>query len=145
MSPYDLEDLMDTDIKSTHEEELRAPSTVTRIGDAMPGLGIVAAVLGVVIKVGLIAFAKNCSPKVCVEFARRTVLPSLRQTFKEYEASIVKAVSVMNYFVKNDLFSEDRIHPIGAGLDREHTETSDNGEVQKGRRVQFTFKQFKNS
>jgi chemotaxis protein MotA len=140
MSPYDLEDLMDTDLTSTHAEEHLAPSTVTRIGDAMPGLGIVAAVLGVVITMGkltqgkevighsvaaalvgtflgilasygfmqplaakmesniandtvmftvvkasLIAFAKNCSPKVCVEFGRRSIPPSDRPTFEEID------------------------------------------------------------
>lgn len=140
MNPYDLEALMDTDIQSAHEEELRAPATVTRVGDAMPGLGIVAAVLGVVITMGkltqgkevighsvaaalvgtflgilisygfmqplaakmelgiaeegkfldvikqsLIAFAKDCSPKVCVEFARRTIPPHLRPTFEEVD------------------------------------------------------------
>lgn len=142
MSPYDLEELMDQDIQATHAEELRAPSTVTRIGDAMPGLGIVAAVLGVVITMGhltdgkevighsvaaalvgtfigilasygflqplaakmesdinehgkvlevikacLLTFAKDASPKVCVEFARRTIPPEVRPSFKEVDES----------------------------------------------------------
>jgi len=136
MSPYDLEELMDTDMVSAHEEEGKAPATIMRIGDAMPGLGIVAAVLGVVITMGkltqgkevighsvasalvgtflgilisygfmqplaakmelnlgeeamflkvikaaLLAAAKNCSPKVCVEFARRTIPPAVRPDF----------------------------------------------------------------
>lgn len=140
MSPYDLEDLMDVDIRAAHDEELKAPATVTRIGDAMPGLGIVAAVLGVVITMGkltqgkevighsvaaalvgtflgilasygfmqplaakmesnlaaegqyinvikstLLAFAKNCGPKVCVEFGRRTIPPECRPTFTEVD------------------------------------------------------------
>jgi chemotaxis protein MotA len=140
MSPYDLEELMDTDLTSMHEEEHRAPAIVTKVGDAMPGLGIVAAVLGVVITMGkltqgkevighsvaaalvgtflgilasygflqplsskmeaniadhgkflqvikacLIAYAKECSPKVCVEFARRTVSPVVRPTFEEVD------------------------------------------------------------
>lgn len=140
MSPYDLEELMDTDLNSAHAEEHAAPTTVTRIGDAMPGLGIVAAVLGVVITMGkltqgkevighsvaaalvgtflgilasygfmqplaakmesniaedtkflevikasLIAYAKNCSPKVCVEFGRRTIPPAIRPSFEEVD------------------------------------------------------------
>lgn len=140
MNPYDLEDLMNTDIKSAHEEEHQAPATVTRIGDAMPGLGIVAAVLGVVITMGkltqgkevighsvaaalvgtfigilisygfmqplaakmesmlaeeakifevikatLLAFAKDCSPKVCVEFGRRSIPPHARPSFEEVD------------------------------------------------------------
>lgn len=130
MSPYDLEDLMNADIDAAHAEENRAPETVNKIADAMPGLGIVAAVLGVVITMGkltqgkevighsvaaalvgtflgillsygylqplaarmvnvlsvegnymqvikaaLLAYAKGCSPNVCVEFSRRAILP----------------------------------------------------------------------
>lgn len=140
MSPYDLEDLMMADMTSAHTEEHKAPATVNRIGDAMPGLGIVAAVLGVVhtmgkltegkevignsvaaalvgtfvgilisygfmqpiaakmeaniadegkfqevIKAAMIAYAKNCSPKICVEFARRTITPHIRPTFEEVD------------------------------------------------------------
>lgn len=140
MSPFDFEELMDKDLTSAHEEEHKAPATIQRIGDAMPGLGIVAAVLGVVItmgklsqgkevighsvaaalvgtflgilasygfmqplaakmesnlslegkflevmKAGLLAFSKNCSPKVCVEFARRSIPPEMRPTFAELD------------------------------------------------------------
>jgi len=140
MNPYDLEELMDTDIEATHGEEMQAPTTIARLGDAMPGLGIVAAVLGVVITMGkltqgkevighsvaaalvgtflgvlgsygfmqplaakmesnlseegqgffvvkaaLIALAKECSPKVCVEFARRRVPPKDRPSFDEID------------------------------------------------------------
>jgi chemotaxis protein MotA len=140
MSPYDLEELMDADIAAAHEEEGRPVSIVNRVGDAMPGLGIVAAVLGVVhtmgklsegkeavgnsvaaalvgtfigilisygfmqplaakmdlnnqdggklfsvLKAALLAYAKNCSPKVCVEFARRTIPTEFRPTFEEVD------------------------------------------------------------
>ena len=148
LDPYSLEDLMDKDLASAHEEEHKAPATVTRVGDAMPGLGIVAAVLGVVItmgklsqgkevighsvaaalvgtflgilisygfmqplaakmelnlgeegkmleviKQGMLAYAKDCSPKVCVEFARRTIPPAVRPEFSEVDkaTSNVKA------------------------------------------------------
>lgn len=140
MSPYDLEELMDADIAVVHEEEGRPVSVVNRVGDAMPGLGIVAAVLGVVhtmgklsegkeavgnsvaaalvgtfvgilisygfmqplaakmdlnnqdggklfnvLKAALLAYAKNCSPKVCVEFARRTIPAEFRPSFEEVD------------------------------------------------------------
>jgi chemotaxis protein MotA len=140
LSPYDLEELMETDIQSTHKEEEAAPAAVSKLGDAMPGLGIVAAVLGVVITMGkltqgkevighsvagalvgtfigillsygifgplatkmeatiqaegkvfevikacLIAFAKDAAPKVCVEYARRTIPPEFRPTFVEVD------------------------------------------------------------
>ncbi|MBN20407.1 MAG: flagellar motor stator protein MotA [Bdellovibrionaceae bacterium] len=146
VSPYDLEDLMDADLNTTHHEEAIAPATVTRIGDAMPGLGIVAAVLGVVITMGklsqgkevighsvaaalvgtflgilisygyiqplsakmntlldeegqffkvtkaaLLAFAKDASPKVCVEFARRTIPPEVRPSFTEIDEATTNA------------------------------------------------------
>ena len=140
MSPYDLEDLMDKDIKAAHEEEGHAAHTISKVGDAMPGLGIVAAVLGVVITMGalaegkeaighnvaaalvgtfigillsygflgplaskieadnadagkyvdviksaILALSKECAPKVCVEFARRTVPPGVRPSFEEVD------------------------------------------------------------
>lgn len=146
ISPYDLEDLMDGDITTMHAEEHKAPTMVTRVGDAMPGLGIVAAVLGVVITMGkltqgkevighsvaaalvgtflgillsygflqplagkmefvldahgkylqvikacLLSFSKNCGPKVCVEFARRSIPPEVRPTFQEVDSATSKA------------------------------------------------------
>jgi len=51
---HDLEDLMDLDLDTMHNQELKAPSALSTVGDAFPGLGIVAAVLGVVITMGKI-------------------------------------------------------------------------------------------
>ncbi len=52
IAPHDLEALMDEDLKVHHEQELKPAGALTKIGDALPGLGIVAAVLGVVITMG---------------------------------------------------------------------------------------------
>ena len=148
MSPYDLEDLMDKDIKSLNEEEAHVVHAVNKVSDAMPGLGIVAAVLGVVITMGalsegkeaighnvaaalvgtfigilmsygfmgplaskiegdnadsakfidvtksaILALAKECAPKVCVEFARRTVPPGVRPSFEEVDKATSSAGS----------------------------------------------------
>jgi chemotaxis protein MotA len=49
ISPHDLEALMDEDLHVHHDQAIRPAHTLARIGDALPGLGIVAAVLGVVI------------------------------------------------------------------------------------------------
>jgi len=49
VQPHDLEDLMDADIEAMHEEEMAPPSALANTADSLPGLGIVAAVLGVVI------------------------------------------------------------------------------------------------
>jgi chemotaxis protein MotA len=48
IAPHDLESLMDEDCEVHHAEALKPSSTLNRIGDSLPGLGIVAAVLGVV-------------------------------------------------------------------------------------------------
>ncbi len=48
VSDYNLMELMDIDLETTHEEELKPSQIVAKMGDAMPGFGIVAAVLGVV-------------------------------------------------------------------------------------------------
>lgn len=49
ISPHDFEHLMYEDLEIRLREESMAGSTLTKVGDALPGLGIVAAVLGVVI------------------------------------------------------------------------------------------------
>jgi chemotaxis protein MotA len=50
--PHELDDLMEKDLETMHEEELTAPAALTSLGDSLPGLGIVAAVLGIVITMG---------------------------------------------------------------------------------------------
>lgn len=52
IAPHDLEALMDEDMRAHHEEALRPSAALTKIADALPGLGIVAAVLGIVITMG---------------------------------------------------------------------------------------------
>jgi chemotaxis protein MotA len=52
LSQYDVDDLLDQDIKVIHEEEHAAQSIMTNTADAMPGLGIVAAVQGVILTMG---------------------------------------------------------------------------------------------
>ncbi|HTY01228.1 MAG TPA: flagellar motor stator protein MotA [Bacteroidota bacterium] len=47
--PYDIESMMDADMDTHHAESATPPSLVQKLGDALPGLGIVAAVLGIVI------------------------------------------------------------------------------------------------
>ncbi len=49
ISIYDLAELMDIDLEAQHNEAMKIPNILSTIGDAMPGFGIVAAVLGVVI------------------------------------------------------------------------------------------------
>ncbi len=48
LSPYDVDDLLDADIRAIHSEEHGAQHAVQTVADAFPGLGIVAAVLGIV-------------------------------------------------------------------------------------------------
>jgi chemotaxis protein MotA len=49
IGPHDLEALMDQDLEVRHHELGKASGALAKIADALPGLGIVAAVLGVVI------------------------------------------------------------------------------------------------
>ncbi len=49
VTPTQLEEMMDAELASHQEECERHPGVLSRVGDALPGLGIVAAVLGVVI------------------------------------------------------------------------------------------------
>lgn len=47
--PEELEVAMDAEIETHHEENAIFPSVLNRVADSLPGLGIVAAVLGIVI------------------------------------------------------------------------------------------------
>jgi chemotaxis protein MotA len=47
--PDDFEAVLDTHVETHHEEGGRAAGVLQKLGDALPGLGIVAAVLGIVI------------------------------------------------------------------------------------------------
>jgi len=54
VSPFDLESMMDVDLEVHHHEALKPATAINKVGDALPGMGIVAAVLGVVITMGAI-------------------------------------------------------------------------------------------
>jgi chemotaxis protein MotA len=49
INAHDLEALMEEDLKVHHDIEAKPAAMLAKIGDALPGLGIVAAVLGVVL------------------------------------------------------------------------------------------------
>lgn len=59
LSQYDVDDLLDQDIKVAHEEEHAAQHAVANMGDGFPGLGIVAAVLGIVHTMGFLDQGAN--------------------------------------------------------------------------------------
>jgi len=53
--PHDLDMLMDAEIEVHHHEDAAPVSALNKVGDALPGIGIVAAVLGIVITMQSIA------------------------------------------------------------------------------------------
>jgi chemotaxis protein MotA len=54
-----LSDILDVDLERRHEEEHAVTNALTKVSDAMPGFGIVAAVLGVVVTMGSIGGAAS--------------------------------------------------------------------------------------
>ncbi len=56
---HHLAEILDLDLERQHEEEAQVPAAINRVSDAMPGFGIVAAVLGVVITMGSIGGAAS--------------------------------------------------------------------------------------
>ncbi len=52
LNSFEIEALMDVELDTHHEEGHAPSSAVTRIADGLPGFGIVAAVLGIVITMG---------------------------------------------------------------------------------------------
>ncbi len=142
LSPYDVDDLLGNDIKAIHSEEHLAQHAVQAVADGFPGLGIVAAVLGIVktmghltegvekigalvagalvgtmlgvfgaygmigptatkmaadieaegryleaIRQAMVALQRGAPPLVCVEYARRSIMPEERPTFEEMDQS----------------------------------------------------------
>jgi len=55
LSSHELESLLDNELESIYEESMHSSSSVSEIAESLPGLGIVAAVLGVVITMQNIA------------------------------------------------------------------------------------------
>lgn len=52
MTSYELENLMDIELETHHHEQTAPSSALVKVADALPGFGIVAAVLGIVITMG---------------------------------------------------------------------------------------------
>ena len=52
VGPHDLSEMMELDLETAHEEEHRPVEALQTVADAMPAVGIVAAVLGVIITMG---------------------------------------------------------------------------------------------
>ncbi len=49
VNAFDLDKLMEIEIDTHHAEEARIPELLNKVSDALPGIGIVAAVLGIII------------------------------------------------------------------------------------------------
>jgi chemotaxis protein MotA len=56
---HNLAEILDVDLEKHHHEAMLVPHAVTTVSDAMPGFGIVAAVLGVIITMGSIGGAAS--------------------------------------------------------------------------------------
>lgn len=54
IEPYQFESVMDIDMAASHKHESNTPNAINKVADSLPGLGIVAAVLGVVLTMGKI-------------------------------------------------------------------------------------------
>ena len=52
VEPFDMDQMMELDMEVHHHEAMQPVNALTTVADALPGLGIVAAVLGVVITMG---------------------------------------------------------------------------------------------
>lgn len=55
IAPHELESLLDSELEAHHEELLVPSKSVNNIADALPGLGIVAAVIGVILTMAKIS------------------------------------------------------------------------------------------
>jgi chemotaxis protein MotA len=56
---HNLAEILDIDLEQQFEANMHVPHAITSVGDAMPGFGIVAAVLGIIITMGSIGGAAS--------------------------------------------------------------------------------------
>ena len=61
LDPHELESLLEQELETHHEEAHQAPSAVQKVADALPGFGIVAAVLGIVNTMGALEGADTAT------------------------------------------------------------------------------------
>lgn len=54
VADHHLAEILDLDLEQSFDDAMEVPEAVSKVGDAMPGFGIVAAVLGVIITMGKI-------------------------------------------------------------------------------------------
>jgi len=112
VSPHEIETLMDTDIETQQQQGSKPGMILQKIGDSMPGLGIVAAVLGIVITMQAIG-----GP---AEEVGRKVAAALVGTFLGV------------------LISYGFVQPLATSLDLMHEEEARTLEVMKAALVAFS-------
>lgn len=140
LSSYDVDELLENDIRAMHAEEHLAQHAIQTVADGFPGLGIVAAVLGIVktmahltdgvekigalvagaligtmlgvfgaygligptaakiaadieaegrylqcIRAAMVCLQRGSPALICIEYARRSIMPEERPTFDELD------------------------------------------------------------
>lgn len=78
--PHTVGEMMETELEKRYQEDLRAPRALTTMADALPALGIVAAVLGVIKAMGAI----GGSPEVLGEMIGSALVGTLLGVFLAY-------------------------------------------------------------
>ena len=112
VSPHEIEALMDTDIETQNQQGSKPGMILQKIGDSMPGLGIVAVVLGIVITMQAIGGpAEEVGKKV--------------------------AAALVGTFL-GVLISYGFVQPLATSLDLMHEEESRMLEVMKAALVAFS-------
>lgn len=91
VGPHDLSEMMEMDLEVAHEEEMVPADALQNVADAMPAVGIVAAVLGVIITMGKI----DSGPTVIGESVAAALVGTFMGIFMGYVciAPISKAVA----------------------------------------------------
>jgi chemotaxis protein MotA len=63
VEPFDFDQMMEIDMEVHHQQTSKPISALSTTADSLPGLGIVAAVLGVVITMGALGLPKRLGRK----------------------------------------------------------------------------------
>ncbi|MGH8199310.1 MAG: motility-associated protein [Steroidobacteraceae bacterium] len=83
MNPHELESLLEYELEAHHRDAHEPAHAVQKVADALPGFGIVAAVLGIVN-----TMASLDAPAVAIEFARKLLYADVRPSFVDLESHL---------------------------------------------------------
>jgi chemotaxis protein MotA len=117
VNPFDVDQMMELDMDSHHHSESQPNQALTSVADALPGLGIVAAVLGVVVTMGSLGGPpEEIGHKVAAALVGTDDVPIHNAQFaSNWDLSAARAMAVAMMLVNESGVDPQRMSIAGYG------------------------------